>query len=174
MPEKEINLKINTKIFWYLVLALLIIFFGVLIFRTLFLYEKYVGVYLLNGDLYIGKLSYFPKMKLSDPYLLRIDDQGNNILVPLTQLTWQPKNYLYLNKDQILWIAPLVENSQALSLIKNKSSLNQNPLNFYSQPQNFIQTQPPVNQPPIDNSSLNLENKNINNNSNNKSNAINQ
>ncbi|MCS7184081.1 MAG: hypothetical protein NZ866_01895 [Patescibacteria group bacterium] len=159
MEGREIKIRINPKIFWYLIFALLIIFLAILIKRTFFT-EKYVGVYFLNGELYIGRLIYLPKMKLTDAYFYRVDQQtGNNVLIPINQLPWQPQNKIYLNKNQILWIAPLDENSQALSLIKNRirGNLNQPNLPVNNQ---FIQNQPPIN-PPNPN-----QNNNINQNQN--------
>ncbi|GIW66398.1 MAG: hypothetical protein KatS3mg095_0296 [Candidatus Parcubacteria bacterium] len=120
MAEREIKIKINGRIFWYLIFVFLIIFLVILAKRLIFT-ERYVGVYFLNGELYIGKISYFPKLKLTNPYILRFDQQTNNtILVPLTQLSWSPKNEIFLNKNQILWIAPLNENSQSFNLLKNQ------------------------------------------------------
>jgi hypothetical protein len=152
MEGKEIKIKFSPKIFWYLVFILLIIFLAVL-FRRVFLTERYVGVYFLNGELYFGRISYFPRLKLSSPHILRIDQNGNSTLVPLVQLNWGPKNYIYLNKNQVLWIAPLSENSQVLTLIRNQSNSITNyfgPVNQPRTPQNnqFIQNQPPVNQSP--------------------------
>ncbi|GIW66026.1 MAG: hypothetical protein KatS3mg094_545 [Candidatus Parcubacteria bacterium] len=124
MESKEIKIRINPRIFWYIIFILLLIFLAFLTKRILFS-EKYVGVYFLNGELYIGKISYLPKLKLIDPYLLRFDQQTNNtILIPLVQLPWGPQNQLYLNKSQILWIAPLNENSQIFSLLKDRNRMN--------------------------------------------------
>lgn len=162
MESKEIKIRINSKIFWYLIFILIIIFLGIVLKRTFFI-EKYVGVYFLNGELYFGKISYFPKLKLIDPYIFRLDQQtGNNVLLPLIQLPWQPKNFIYLNKNQILWISPLSDNSPVLTLIKNRLNQNQ----FLPQQQSpaanqFIQNQPPTNQQmPINQPSIN---QNINN-----------
>ena len=155
MESKEIKIRISPKIFWYIIFILLLIFLAVLAKRILFS-EKYVGVYFLNGELYIGKISYFPKLRLVDPYLLRFDQQTNNtILIPLTQLPWSPQNQIYLNKSQIIWIAPLNENSQAFNLLRSRGRINnQQPAStFPTQSQQFQPVQNPVknNQSPVRN-----------------------
>jgi hypothetical protein len=113
-------------------------FFGVIILIVIaFVILAYAGildatrntwsvVYLTSGDVYVGKISYFPKMQLTEGFLLQVvkskneagEEKTNFQLTPLKEALWSPKN-LYLNKKQILFYGPITEDSQIATAIKN-------------------------------------------------------
>lgn len=81
-------------------------------------FEKpYSVVYLRTGEVYIGKLSTFPRMKMTEGYLLRVvqdpkdPTKANFQLSPLTETLWSPQ-YLLLNRQQIVFYGPLKPDSQ--------------------------------------------------------------
>jgi hypothetical protein len=83
-------------------------------------------VYMSSGDIYVGKISYIPKMQLKEGFLLQVvkntsetgQETTNFQLTPLKDSLWSPKN-LYLNKKQILFYGPVSENSKVAEAIKN-------------------------------------------------------
>ena len=87
--------------------------------------KSYSVVYLATGEIYIGKLSCFPKkFKLNDAYRLQAvkdpaDETKTNFqLTPLDEALWSPKE-LYLNRDQIVFYGPIEESSKAGEALKN-------------------------------------------------------
>jgi len=113
---------------------LLIICFCLLLFVLVSFYfnwqekENYSVVYLSTGEIYIGKLSYFPKLTLTDAYLLQVlkdpsDSTKNTFqLAPLSEALWSPER-IYLNREQVIFSGPMNESSKAFQAIKNGTSV---------------------------------------------------
>lgn len=84
----------------------------------------YSAVYLKSGELYVGKLFHFPKFKLIDGYLLstvRDEKDPKKTLFrlnPLKDAMWSPEA-LYLNRDQVLFYAPLKSDSKVALALKS-------------------------------------------------------
>lgn len=98
-----------------------------------FFNKPYSVVYLATGEIYVGKLSTFPRMELDDVYLIQNvrdpNDQTKSSfqLVPLKSALWAPVK-LYLNRDQVVFSGPVSETSQVAQTLKNAvSGNNQNP-----------------------------------------------
>jgi len=85
-------------------------------------------VYLSTGEIYVGKLSSFPSLSLTDAYLLQVikdssDPAKNNFqLAPLSEALWSPR-VIYLNRDHIIFSGPMNESSRVVQAIKNGSSM---------------------------------------------------
>lgn len=84
----------------------------------------YSAVYLHTGEVYVGRLSMFPQMKLSDPYILQsVPNQqtpsSNDFqLFPLSQSLWSP-NVLYLNPSQVVFYGPVTEGSKVWNALQS-------------------------------------------------------
>ena len=80
--------------------------------------NTYLVVYLQSGEIYVGKLSRFPRMKITDTYLLKntadpkTEGKTNLQLLPLSETVWAPTE-LYLDLSNILFYGPLSESSAA-------------------------------------------------------------
>ncbi|MFA5099163.1 MAG: hypothetical protein WC461_03075 [Candidatus Paceibacterota bacterium] len=96
--------------------------------------SDYWAVFLTSGDLYIGKIGYFPSYHLSDVWLIqRTSDEKNPYSVgKFAQAIWGPGENLYINDDQIVWKNKLSPTSQMLNYIKNPQSAQQ--VNEQTQP----------------------------------------
>jgi len=86
--------------------------------------NKYQAVQLISGEIYFGKLSFLPKLKLSQVAFVQTR-QGESAtstpetqLVPLSSLYFAPENEMYLVEKQILWWANLQPESQLVKLLK--------------------------------------------------------
>jgi hypothetical protein len=83
----------------------------------------YSMVYLISGQAYVGKLSFFPTMRLKDVYLLEMvkDPQDaaktNFQLSPLKDSIWSPKT-VYLIKKNVAFYAPVGETSEIAKSLK--------------------------------------------------------
>ncbi len=85
--------------------------------------DSYSVVYLATGEVYIGKLSVFPRLTLTDGYLLQIvkdkDDptKSNFQISPLKEALWSPTK-LYLNSKQVVFYGPVSETSKVAETIR--------------------------------------------------------
>ena len=92
--------------------------------------KSYSVVYLATGEIYIGKLSCFPKkFELNDTYRLQAvkdaeDETKTNFqLTPLDEALWAPKK-LYVNPDQIVFFGPIEEGSKAGEALRDAGKIN--------------------------------------------------
>ncbi len=100
--------------------------------------KNYWAVYLDTGDLYFGKLNYFPKLSLSDAYLLQRNEQNQQNPFSVSKFSnafWGPEDKIYINEDNIVWKTKLKDDSQIVNFIKN--------------PQQAVSSQNSASQPPI-------------------------
>ncbi|OGY57982.1 MAG: hypothetical protein A3D47_01940 [Candidatus Colwellbacteria bacterium RIFCSPHIGHO2_02_FULL_43_15] len=79
--------------------------------------EPYTVVYLDSGEIYVGKLSTFPRLTLRDSYILQVVPNPDDAtktgfqLAPLRDSLWAPKE-IYLNQDHVVFTAPVRDDSQ--------------------------------------------------------------
>lgn len=108
------------------IIILLLIIFGIVIYwqKVGFKNESsYWAVYMTSGDIYFGKLNWFPKLSLTDVWFLQKnsqDPQNPFSLAKFKQSAWGPQDKIYLNEKNIIWKAKLDENSQVFKFIKNQ------------------------------------------------------
>ncbi len=88
---------------------------------------SYTAVYLENGDVYFGKLSYFPHLTLSDVYTVQLmsdpsSGEGVNFrVVPFVSAIWGPEK-IRLNYDKILFLGKVGEDSQVMQVIRQNKN----------------------------------------------------
>ena len=79
--------------------------------------QGYSVVYMTTGEVYIGKLTTFPDLQLTDGYIFQAtkdekDPNKNNFqLQPIKDALWAPKS-LHLVKDNVVFYGPLSPNSK--------------------------------------------------------------
>ena len=90
-------------------------------------------VYLATGEIYVGKISCFPKFQISnDAYILQVvkvpveqiegqEPTGETTtsfqLTPIQDALWAPEK-LYINRDQVIFYGPVLETSKVGEAIK--------------------------------------------------------
>ena len=93
--------------------------------------SPYSAVYLSTGDVYFGKLSWFPSPHLKDVWFLQRSVDANNQsqvnILPFTSAFWGPSDTVSLNPKQIIFWARLRSDSDVARLIANPSLLEQSP-----------------------------------------------
>ena len=91
--------------------------------------SPYSAVYLTSGDIYFGKLSWFPQPHLTDVWYLQrstnASGQTQVSVAPLKSVFWGPMDEVSLNANQILFTTRLSNSSQLVSGFENPSSLEQ-------------------------------------------------
>jgi hypothetical protein len=98
---------------------------GILVVLNISSRKGYSIVYLVSGQAYVGKLSFFPKMELKDAYLFEMvkdpQDAAKNTfqLSPLKSLVWAPKT-VYLVRENVIFYAPIEAESKIAEALKQK------------------------------------------------------
>lgn len=113
-----------------ILLALVIILAAILI--SLFIWQgwgrqpSYYAVYLQSGDLYFGRLVRFPYFGLKQVYVLQLNPQNQESPFSIQRFPntiWGPKDYLKINRDQVVWLTELDPNGQFAQLIRSNPNL---------------------------------------------------
>lgn len=87
--------------------------------------RSYSMVQFSNGQLYVGKLNHFLRLKLTDAYVLQIvrdekNPQKNSFqLVPLRETLWAPQT-LYLQNNQVMFYGTLEETNRIVQGLRGK------------------------------------------------------
>lgn len=84
--------------------------------------SDYTAVYLTTGDLYFGKISWWPKPHLKDVWILNRDTSAEAAsqlsVVPFKGVVWGPSDDLYLNPKEIIWWTRLRSDSQIVKAVE--------------------------------------------------------
>jgi len=83
--------------------------------------ETYHAVFLTSGDLYFGRLHTFPRLRLSDVYFLDRDQANPQAPYRLTKFSnafWGPGDRLELNRENVVWINTLSDESPVAKAIQ--------------------------------------------------------
>ena len=117
-----------------LVVAVLVLALGTFLYSELNISKKpWSVVYLATGEIYVGKISCFPKFRISgDAYILQVvkipveptegeevseEPQTSFQLTPIQDALWSPEK-LYLNRKQVVFYGPVLETSKVAEAIK--------------------------------------------------------
>ena len=85
------------------------------------------GVVLENGEIYFGKLSYFPRLALTSAYTVQVlenPDDPSQIkyrVLPIEASLWGPKK-IFLNYDKIVFIGEVSEESELMKIIRQEAN----------------------------------------------------
>ena len=104
--------KLTKKLLAVFVLLVLLLGVVYFIFIKISLGRYYSVVRFVNGETYVGKLSYFPRLYLTDGYRLETNFQ----LSPLRDAVWAPLG-IYLNKSQVEFYGPIRKDSEISKLL---------------------------------------------------------
>lgn len=128
----------SNKILLAIIIVLAVALVAIIYWQKVGFNRNYWAVYLDTGDLYFGKLNYFPKLSLSDAYLLQRNEQNQQNPFSISKFSnafWGPEERIYINKDNIVWKTKLKNDSQIVNFIKN--------------PRSAVPSQESVSQPPV-------------------------
>lgn len=151
MVEHVLNNKMSkiNKILLVLVIVLVLVLAGLIVWQKWGTKPAYSAVYLRTGDLYFGKLMTFPSFGLKNVYTISVNqqDQQNPLSIQkFSNVFWGPKDYLKINRSEVVWITELKDESQLVQLIKSNPNLvPQQNSNQNQQPNQQSQNQTPGN-----------------------------
>lgn len=106
----------------YILLAIAIVVLG-LAASFLFgaLYRPYTAVYLTTGDVYYGRLSTFPSLKLYDPWFIQRAQDGNFSLLKFSDAFWKPIGAMNISSDKVVFTSRLQESSPIVEAMEGKT-----------------------------------------------------
>jgi len=87
---------------------------------------RYQVITLTNGEVYYGRLCFFPSPRIVDAWLFQQTSTEKEKetpklnLIPFTSLFFGPQNVLYLEKEQIVWWANLEKDSPIVKFIQSQ------------------------------------------------------
>ena len=91
--------------------------------------SPYSEVYLSTGDVYFGKLSWFPSPHMTNVWLIeRSQDQSGQTqtsLVPMKSVPWGLTDEINFNSQDIVFSARLKNNSQIVQAMENPPAAGQ-------------------------------------------------
>ncbi len=91
--------------------------------------SAYSAVYLTSGDVYFGRLSWFPSPHMTDVWFLeRNQGQGGETqlaIAPMKSVFWGPVDEINLNPQEILFWTRLENGSQVVQSIESQTSAAQ-------------------------------------------------
>ncbi len=84
-------------------------------------------VSMTNGDIYFGRLGWFPQPHLSNAWVLQryTDAKGGTQLAisPVTKALWSPSDTIYLSKSNMISWARLQKDSQMAAALANPNAV---------------------------------------------------
>ena len=88
--------------------------------------SRYSAVYLTSGDIYFGKLNWFPSPHMTDVWFVeRNQGQGGQAqlgLAPMKSVFWGPVDEINFNAQDILFWTRLANNSQVVQSIEAQAN----------------------------------------------------
>jgi len=145
-----ITMSKTNKILLVVVIVLLLALIGVVLWQTVWKSPSYYAVFLRTGDLYFGRLTWFPYFGLKQVYTLQVNTQNPQNPVSIQRFKnvfWGPEDWLKINRNEVVWMTKLNSAGQLAQIIKNNPELlpQQAPApqaGGQPQPQPQTQTQP--------------------------------
>lgn len=116
MPRKN-----SFKVVWIAAISLAVL--GIIASAVFFLFIKnkpYKAVYLSTGDIYFGRTSVFPNIKIKDAWFLQRSDDGNLGLQRFADAVWLPTGDININRDQVIFWTGLSKDSPIIQAIEGK------------------------------------------------------
>lgn len=109
-----------------LVLLLILALGATVAWKQWFREQPFYAVYLRTGDLYFGRLTKFPSFSLRQVYLLQVNRE--NAENPLSvqrfrDVFWGPEDEIELNREDVVWLTELRDDSQLVNLIRTNPTL---------------------------------------------------
>jgi hypothetical protein len=107
-----------------IVVVLVVLIIGLLKYKEM-KSSGYSVVYLTTGEVYVGKLTTFPSLQLTDGYILQVtkdavDPTKNSFqLNPINQALWAPQ-VMYMNRQNIVFYGPLLSTSKIAETLAAK------------------------------------------------------
>jgi hypothetical protein len=118
-------MKTNKVLIW-VVVVLAVILVGVGVWQAFGTSSPLYAIYLRTGDLYFGELVRVPYFGLKKVYLLQVNagNAANPVSVQkFTNVFWGPEDFVKINRDEVVWMTRVADNSQLTQVIRANPNL---------------------------------------------------
>jgi len=122
------NISTLNKILLIVIIVLLVTLIALFVWRWGFIKSTpaYYALYLKTGELYFGRLVHFPNFGLKQVYMMQINNENAQTpfsIKKFSNIFWGPEDYLRINRDEVVWMTRLSENSELLKVILTNPDL---------------------------------------------------
>ena len=119
----------KSKAFWITIATITVILLIAIILQVVFR-SGYYAFYLSTGDIYFGKLAWFSRYTIKDPYYLQFtqSEQSPIRIVRFQNAFWGPGKELKLNPQNVIWVSKLSPTSQVVKYIESQGELGPMPI----------------------------------------------
>ncbi len=86
---------------------------------------SYYAVFMNGGEMYFGTLHRFPELALVNVYALQKNDGNTKTPFSLAKFGdafWGPKDVMRLNRNNVLWMSELKDDSAVVKFIESKNA----------------------------------------------------
>jgi hypothetical protein len=120
----------TNKVLLVAVIVLFVALIGLVVWNFFINKSPYYAVFLRTGDIYFGKLVRFPYFGLKNVYTIQVNPQNQQNPVSIQKFSnvfWGPEDWLKLNREEVVWMTRLREDSQLVQLFKTNPNLTPPP-----------------------------------------------
>lgn len=117
-------MKKTNLVLLIVVIVLIVLIAGGIVLK-LIVGSQYSAVQLIDGQTYFGKLTRFPSYGLKQVYTIQVTQNEKNPLSiqRFKDLFWGPKDFIKINKDNVIWCVHLDSEGQMAQLLENNPNL---------------------------------------------------
>lgn len=111
---------------WVVAILVVIALGGWFVWQTFIAAPNFHAVSLTTGEVYFGELQRFPTFGLEKVYTLQINQQNQEQPLSIQKfenIFWGPQDFLEVNRDNVVWMVELKEDSQLTDIIRNNPNL---------------------------------------------------
>lgn len=110
---------------WTLVAIAIVIVIVVILWVVGVFSSSYYAVYLNTGDLYFGSKCPFSST-LTNVWYIQKDAQNQSLaLADFSKVVWGSSGNLEINKDNVVWMTKLADNSKIIPVLKGEAPITQ-------------------------------------------------
>lgn len=116
----------NNKVLVWVVVVLAVALVGIIAWQVWGGNSPLYAVYLRTGDLYFGELVRMPYFGLEKVYMLQVNAQNEENPVSVQKFTnvfWGPEDFVKINRNEVVWMTRVSDESQLLSVIRANPDL---------------------------------------------------
>ena len=120
----------SNKVLMWVVAVLAVALLAVIAWQVWGGNSSLYAIYLRTGDLYFGELVRVPYFGLEKVYMLQVNAQNEQNPVSVQKFTnvfWGPEDFIKLNRDEVVWMTRVSDESQLLSVIRANPDLRPSP-----------------------------------------------
>jgi len=108
-------------LFWVVAILIVLVLVASLVLYFFLNKDSYWAVYLRTGEIYFGKISKFPRMSMTNVFILQTTGDKDNpyAFSEFKKSFWEPEDKIYLDDEMIVWKAKVSKDSPVMDFFNN-------------------------------------------------------